>query len=332
MDDGKSSTEEEKTMFRLKHIHTGGKTFHACIALIAVLFVLPVVFPSPACGQGIRQKTFASPEDALKGLAAAVQAGNKKGMMEILGPESEPLVSSGDEVRDSEEREWFIKAYQDRADLVPEKENRVAVLLGKDSWPFPIPIVKKGDGWAFDTKEGKEELLNRRIGQNELDAIETCLAFVEAQRDYAETDRQRDGIIQYARKIVSTPGKRDGLYWKPEEGEMPSPLGPLAAKAAEEGYGTVTDKSSPYHGYYYKILQGQGKSAAGGAYSYVINGHMVAGFAFAAWPAEYGESGVMTFIVNANGIVYEKDLGPKTGQLAKAMKLYNPDKTWKRAK
>ena len=183
----------------------------------------------------------------------------------------------------------------------------------------------------FDTKAGREEVLNRRIGRNELNAIQVCRAYVEAQREYASTDRERDGIIQYAQKLWSDPYRRNGLYWEVAEGEVPSPMGPDVAQAAEKGYTKKGDKRLPYHGYYYKILKGQGKSAPGGAYQYVINGHMVAGFALVAWPAEYGVSGVVTFVVNQNGMVYEKDLGPKTEALAKAMTLYNPDRTWKRA-
>ena len=183
----------------------------------------------------------------------------------------------------------------------------------------------------FDTKAGREEVLNRRIGRNELSAIQVCLGYVEAQREYASTDREQDGIIQYAQKFASDTYRRNGLYWEPAEGEIPSPLGPFAAKAAAEGYRRAADKPTPYHGYYYKILKGQGKSAPGGAISYVINGHMVAGFALVAWPAEYGVSGVMTFIVNQNGTVYQKDLGPKTEGIVKAMTLYNPDRTWRRA-
>ena len=318
-------------MFRLNNIHAGKKSIQVYFALFMALFFLSVALPSPAWAQAEKQRGFASPEEALKTLVETVRGNDAKGMMDILGPESEPLFSSGDEVRDGKEREWFVKAYQDRTDLVREKENRVSAVLGNDAWPFPILIVKIGEEWVFDTRQGKEEILNRRVGRNELSAIETCLAFVEAQREYAGTDRERDGIIKYARKFMSTAGKRDGLYWEPREGEVPSPLGLLAARATAEGY-RLTGTRSPYHGYYYKILQGQGKSAPGGAYSYVINGHMVAGFAFAAWPAEYGESGVMTFIVNANGIVYEKDLGPKTEQIVRELKHYNPDGTWKRAK
>jgi hypothetical protein len=250
--------------------------------------------------------------------------------MAILGPEGEDILSSGDQVADKADLERFLKRYQERVDLVRDRD-RVSVILGNDYFPFAIPIVKKGEGWVFDTKTGKEEVLNRRIGRNELAAIEVCLAYVEAQREYASTDRERDGIIQYAQKIVSDAGRRNGLYWEVAEGEIPSPLGPFAAKAATEGYRKKDEKPVPYHGYYYKILKGQGMSAPGGAYNYVINGHMVAGFALVAWPAEYNVSGVMTFVVNQNGNVYQKDLGPKTGELAKTMTLYNPDRTWKRA-
>jgi hypothetical protein len=224
-----------------------------------------------------------------------------------------------------------VKAYQEKVDFVKEKEDRVSVIMGNDNWPFSIPMMKTAEGWKFDTKAGREEVLNRRVGRNELDAIKVCRAYVEAQREYAITDRERDGIIQYAQKIASDSGRRNGLYWHAGEGEVPSPLGPLAAKAAAEGYRRAADKPTPLHGYYYKILKGQGMNAPGGAYQYVINGHMVAGFALVAWPAEYGVSGVMTFIVNQNGIVYQKDLGPKTDGIAKAMTLYNPDRTWSRA-
>ena len=185
----------------------------------------------------------------------------------------------------------------------------------------------------FDTKAGREEVLNRRIGRNELNAIQVCRAYVEAQREYASTDRELDGIIQYAQKLWSDPYRRNGLYWEVKEDEMPSPMGPLVAQAAEKGYTGKGDRPTPtpYYGYYYRILKGQGKNAPGGAYQYVINGHMVAGFALVAWPAQYGVSGIMTFVVNWNGMVYEKDLGPKTEATAKAMTLYNPDRTWKRA-
>jgi len=279
----------------------------------------------------MKQKAFGAPEEAMKALADAAQAGDLKGMIAILGPEGEDIISSGDAVADKNTLAQFVKAYQETVYFVKEKGDRVSVIMGNDYWPFPIPIVKKGEGWVFDTKEGREEVLNRRLGRNELNAIQACSAYVDAQREYASTDRERDGIIQYAQKVWSDPYRRNGLYWEATEGEVPSPLGPLAAEAAAEGYRRAADKPKPFHGYYYKILKGQGKSAPGGAYQYVINGHMVAGFALVAWPAEYNVSGVMTFIVNQNGTVYQKDLGPKTAEIAKTMTLYNPDRTWKRA-
>ena len=285
----------------------------------------------PVSAQEGKQKAFGSPEEAVKALAEAVQAGDMKGMMAILGPDGEGIISSGDEVADKNTRERFVKVYQEKVDFVKEREGRVSVIMGNDHWPFPIPIVKKGEGWVFDTKAGREEVLNRRIGRNELNAIRVCQGYVEAQREYAGTDRERDGIIQYAQKIWSDPERRNGLYWEAGDGEMPSPMGPYVAEAAEKGYAKKGDKRAPYHGYFYKILKAQGANAPGGAYQYVINGHMVAGFALVAWPAEYGVSGVMTFVVNQNGMVYEKDLGPKTEASAKAMTLYNPDRTWRRA-
>jgi hypothetical protein len=285
----------------------------------------------PVSAQEGKQKAFGSPEDAMKALAETAQARDTKGMMAILGPEGEDIISSGDEVADKNALEQFVKVYQEKIDFVKEKEDRVSIIVGNDHWPFPIPIVKKGDGWVFDTKAGKEEVLNRRVGRNELNAIQVCLAYVEAQREYASTDRERNGIIQYAQKVVSDPYRRNGLYWEAAEGEIASPLGPFFAQAAEKGYAKKGDKPIPYRGYYFKILKGQGPNAPGGPHSYVINGHMVAGFALVAWPAEYVVSGVMTFIVNQNGTVYQKDLGLKTAELAKAMTLYNPDRTWKRA-
>ena len=300
-------------MFRFNHMTRGSCAWCYASAVIVAVSVAVAVFVLPISAQEVKQKAFGSPEEAMKALVEAVQAGDTKGMMAILGPEGEDIISSGDEVADKNARERFVKAYQEKVDFVKEKEDRVSVIIGNDHWPFPIPIVKKGEGWVFDTKAGREEVLNRRIGRNELNAIQVCRAYVEAQREYASTDRERDGIIQYAQKVWSDPYRRNGLYWEVGEGEMPSPLGPFVAQAAEKGYTKKGDKPIPYHGYYYKILKGQGKSAPGGAYQYVINGHMVAGFALVAWPAEYGVSGVMTFIVNQNGTVYQKDLGPKTG-------------------
>jgi hypothetical protein len=285
----------------------------------------------PVSAQEVKQKAFESPEEAMKALADAVRAGDMKAMLAILGPEGEDIVSSGDPVADKNTGEVFVKVYQERVDVVKEKEDRASIIIGNDNWPFPIPIMKKTEGWVFDTKAGREEVINRRVGRNELNAIQVCQAYVDAQREYASTDRERDGIIQYAQKVLSDPYRRNGLYWEVSEWEKPSPLGWLIAQAAAEGYTKKGDKPIPYFGYYYKILKGQGPNAPGGAFNYTINGHMVAGFGLVAWPAEYDVSGVMTFIVNQNGTVYQKDLGPKTETIAKAMTFYNPDRTWKRA-
>jgi hypothetical protein len=303
---------------------------HYTLAIVVAVSITVVTLILPISAQERKQRGFGSPEDAMKALAEAAQAGDTKGMMAILGPEGEDIISSGDEVADKNTLEQFVKAYQEKVDFVKEKEDRVSIIIGNDNWPFPIPIVKKGAGWVFDTKAGREEVLNRRVGRNELNAVQVCLAYVEAQREYASTDQERDGIIQYAQKVWSDSYRHNGLYWETAEGELPSPIGPFVAHATSKGY-TKGDKPIPYHGYYFKILTGQGPNAPGGAYKYVINGHMVAGFALMAWPAEYGVSGVMTFIVNQNGTVYQKDLGLKTGELAKVMTLYNPDRTWRRA-
>jgi hypothetical protein len=314
-------------MFRFNHMTIRSCAWCYASAVIVAVSVAVVVLISPISAQEVKQKVFGSPEEALKALAETAQAGDTKGMMAILGPEGEDIISSGDEVADKNAQEQFVKAYQERVDFVKEQEDRVSIIIGNDYWPFPIPVVKKGEGWVFDTKAGGEEVLNRRVGRNELNTIQVCLAYVEAQREYAITDRERDGIIQYAQKVWSDPGRHNGLYWEAAEGEIPSPFGPSVAQAAEKGYTKKTDKPIPYHGYYFKILKGQGPNAPGGAYSYVINGHMVAGFALVAWPAEYGVSGVMTFVVNQNGNMVEKNLGPKTEEIVKVMTRYNPDQT-----
>jgi hypothetical protein len=234
-------------------------------------------------------------------------------------------------VDDRERGEEFVRLYDDANRLEPAGDRKLIIHVGKNDWPFPIPIVKVGESWRFDTKQGKEEILHRRIGENELDTIQTCLAIVDAQREYAAIDRDGDGLLEYAQKFESTKGKTDGLYWAVKPGEKSSPLGPLVAKARGEGY-TKGEKPAPYNGYFYRILTAQGKSAGGGAYSYLVKGKMVGGFAVVAYPATYAVSGVKTFIVNHEGVVYEKDLGPKTVKLAKSMKTYNPDKTWEKVK
>jgi hypothetical protein len=278
------------------------------------------------------QKRFQSPEEATKALFDAAKAGDTKELLVIFGPAGKEIISSGDEVADKAARERFVNAYETMNKLEKETDKKVTLIVGNHDWPYPVPIVKKGETWIFDTMAGKEELLNRRIGRNELNTIQTCLAIVDAQREYALKDRDSDKLLEYAQKFRSTEGKKDGLYWPAKEGEPQSPLGDLAAKAVKEGYtpGKPGQGPQPYHGYYFRILKAQGKNAPGGAYDYVVKGNMIGGFALVAYPAEYGASGVMTFIVNHDGVVYQKDLGNETGKIASAMTKFDPDKTWKK--
>lgn len=279
------------------------------------------------------QKSFASPEEAVQALAEAVKAGDMEVLAAILGPEGRPLLASGDAVADTQERERFVRAYEQSHKLERPTETKAVVVIGQDEWPLPIPVVKEGDTWRFDTTVGKEEILNRRIGRNELNTMQVCLAYVDAQREYARVAREGDGRLTYAMKFPSDEGKKNGLYWPTKEGEGLSPLGVLVANARAEGYSRETSggKPTPYHGYVYRILTAQGPDAPGGAHDYIVNGKMIGGFALAAYPAQYGVSGVMTFLVNHQGVIYEKDLGPDTEHLAHAMQTYNPDQTWKQA-
>jgi hypothetical protein len=265
----------------------------------------------------------------VEALIKALRDGSEKELLAIFGPGSETLISSGDKVDDRERRVDFVRRFGEANRLEPAGDKKLIVHVGKNDWPFPIPIVKTGGSWRFDTSQGKEEILNRRIGENELDVIQTCLAIVDAQREYASLDRDGDGLLEYAQKFHSTKGKTDGLYWEVKPGEKPSPLGPLVAKAQGEGY-TPGEKPAPYNGYFFRILTAQGKSARGGAYSYLVKGKMVGGFAVVAYPATYAVSGVKTFVVNHDGVVYQKDLGPKTTRLAKTLKSYDPDRTWEK--
>jgi hypothetical protein len=277
-----------------------------------------------------KQKTFATPEQAVDSLVSAARAGRTRDLLKILGSNTKKVLSSGDAVADAQARKKFIAEYEEANKLEPDGESRVVLAVGKDDWPFPFPIVKDGERWRFDSAAGAEEIIDRRIGANELNAIEVCKAYVDAQREYAEKDRNHDGYVEYAQKFLSSPGQQDGLYWPTDPGEEESPIGPLVVSAQAEGYGAEGKEGPrPYHGYYYRILKGQGSAAKGGAYDYVINGHMMGGFALVAFPAQYGVSGVMTFIVNHDDIVYQKDLGPDTAKTAEAMTLYDPDPSWK---
>jgi hypothetical protein len=281
-----------------------------------------------------KQKSFKSPEEAVKALSDAVKGNDTKELLTIFGPEGKELVSSGDKVADETGREHFIKAYEEMNKLVNENDTKVILHIGNGDWPFPIPVVKRGEYWFFDTMAGREEILNRRIGRNELNAIQVCLAYVDAQREYILKDRDENKLLEYARRFVSRKGQKNGLYWETKEGEEQSPLGSLIAKAAGEGYigRRPFGRRSPYHGYYYKILKSQGKNAAGGEYDYIVEGKMTGGFALVAYPAEYGNLGIMTFIVNQDGVVYEKDLGKDTEKIARAMKKFDPEDTWKKVK
>lgn len=280
----------------------------------------------------VPQKTFASAEDAVKAATVAARSNNDKELLAIFGPQAKELLFSGDAVADKQRRAQFIAAYDEKNRLSREGENTI-LIVGKQDWPFPIPIVKKGQSWIFDTEKGKQEILNRRIGENELFTIQAMLAVVDAQCEYALKDRNRSGLLEYATKFISDPGKKNGLYWNTKAGEEPSPLGPIMTRMTSEGYQAKTSATPiPYHGYYYRILTAQGKGAPGGAYSYLVKGKMIGGFAVVAYPAEYGNSGVMTFIVNHDGKVFQKNLGANTAAIAKNMKEYNPDKTWQEVK
>jgi hypothetical protein len=277
-------------------------------------------------------KMFATPEAAVEALEAAITTKDVEAFRVIFGPAAEEL-QNPDRIQATNELCVFSAALQQSKHIAKESDTRCVLEVGKEAWPFPVPLVKKDNAWFFDTEAGKDEMLSRRIGRNELSTLSAVRAYVEAQRDYAAKDRDNDSVLEYAQKFISTPGTKDGLYWPPElDGEL-SPLGPLVAQAAAEGY---TDQkkakgeaSAPFHGYLFKILFQQGKAAPGGKHDYVINDNMIAGFALVAWPASYGDSGIMTFIVNQQGRVYQKDLGPDTAKAVSKMKAYDPDKTWK---
>jgi hypothetical protein len=298
-------------------------------ALSLLLTSLLLVLPGRLLAAG--EKQFSSPQTAVEALKTAVEAKDTNALHEIFGPAAHGLVAD-DVVQAAEERELFVNRLKEKVNLVSVSDSNQVLQLGADAWPFPIPLVKQDGQWLFDTEAGKEEVLNRRIGGNELGAIHVCRAYVQAQREYAGADHNGDEVLEYAQHLRSTPGSHDGLYWPMRTGDELSPLGPLVAQARIEGYRQktkiFTDEQSPYHGYYFKILTRQGKHAAGGKYNYIINGHMIAGFALVAWPAEWGNTGMMTFIVNQQGKIYQKNLGAKTSSVANAITAYDPDNTW----
>jgi hypothetical protein len=302
-------------MFQPLRFHRASAATVACIMMLAL---------SISIAQA--QQAYPSPEDATAALAAAVKTGTRSAILKVLGNGAEDIVDSGDDVADAETRQRFLSAY-DAKHSIKADGNKATLILGADDFPFPIPLANNKSGWEFDAAAGRLEILYRRIGRNELDAIQTCLAFVDAQNEYAEKDRTGDGAGVYAQRIVSNPGKKDGLFWRDDRD--PSPLGELAAQASAEGY-KVGEQAAPYHGYYFRILKGQGSDAPGGAFDYVVKGKMIGGFALIAYPAEYGNSGVMTFMINHAGTVYQKDLGKRTDSIAKRITLFDPDQTWKK--
>jgi hypothetical protein len=295
------------------------------LAVVAVL--LAVCFPTRSMAQQPGQKTFSSPEDASNALVTAAQGNDEKAMLDILGPDGKQIVSSGDETEDAQSRANFAQKYQEMHRLVKEPDGTTTLYIGAENWPTPIPLVNKGNLWYFETEAGKKEILYRRIGRNEMSTIAVCRELVAAQKEYYAMQHN-----EYAQNIFSDEGQHNGLYWKAAEGEPQSPIGPLVARAVAKGYPrSLEGAPTPYLGYYYLILTRQGKNGPGGAKSYLVNGKMTEGFAFVAYPAEYRSSGVMTFVVNQDGVVYEKDLGKKTDALAKAMKEYNPNSSWQKA-
>ncbi len=295
--------------------------------MVALVLCLSACFSIGAQAQQSGQKKFSSAEEAANALVTATESDDEKAMLEILGPEGRQIVSSGDDGDDSQSRANFVQKYREMHRLVNEADGTTTLFIGAENWPTPIPLLKKDGAWYFDTEAGKREILYRRIGRNELSAIRVCQELVAAQKEFhaAEND-------QYAMKIFSDEGKRDGLYWKTGMGEAESPIGPLVASAVADEYVKRADGSpTPYRGYYFRILTRQGKNAPGGAKNYVVNGKMTEGFAFVAYPAEYRSSGVMTFVVDQDSVVYEKDLGVKTDAVAKTMKEYNPGNGWQKA-
>jgi len=319
--------------------------FAGCCVLIALMFTANPSFGATRTPQDSQQATYSSPDDALQALVSAAKDRDRSALPKLFGPDYTQLLS-GDQVEDDKDLSDFATAVEESAKLQKDSDTKYTVIVGNDNWPSPIPIVQKDGKWMFDTKAGLEEVLNRRIGENELSAIQTCRAYAIAQWEYyTEGDWDHDGVAEYAQRFISTSGKHDGLFWETAEDEKPSPLGKLVAQARAEGYepeakaaagGTksaaaesATLQHESYHGYHFKILVSQGPHAPGGKYGYIINGNMIAGYALVAYPDAWGKSGVMTFIINQQGRVYEKNLGANSAKIAAAMTSYDPDPSWK---
>jgi len=311
---------------KMTHLSNNARRYLAIVGALVLC-----VFCSQGLAQTEGQTTFASAQKAVDALISAVRDRDDAKLQAILGAGTEGIISSGDDVADKAAGQKFVASYAVKHALVKSGVDELTLLTGKDDWPLPIPLVRAQGKWYFDGAAGKEEILYRRIGHNELDALKACKGVVAAQKDYATEGHDGEPPGSYAPRLLSEAGKRNGLYWEVQEGEEPSPAGPFLARASAEGYDTSGQKT-PYHGYYYRMMKAQGSSAAGGAKSYIVNGRMTEGFALLAYPADYRSSGVMTFIVNQDGKIYQKDLGEKTEELASQISEYNPDKTWQLVK
>ncbi|MFY9692537.1 MAG: DUF2950 domain-containing protein [Xanthobacteraceae bacterium] len=309
----------------LPRVRCRGRTVIGTLTLLSAAII---IFSMATAA--LAQQDYKTPQDAVDALVATARSGDQKAALTVLGHGGEDIISSGDKVSDDAVRARFVTSYDAKHAITMEGDSKAILVIGDNDYPFPIPIAHNKNGtWSFDTEAGRHEILYRRIGHNELDAIQTCLAYVDAQNEYASKDRTGAGANVYAQRFVSASGKKDGLYWPTVQGEEQSPLGELFAAASRQGY-RAGEGRSPYHGYYYKILTKQGPAANGGAADYVVNGNMIGGFALVAYPAQYRNSGVMTFIVNYAGTVFQKDLGHDTTDIAGDMTSFNPDQTWKK--
>jgi len=297
------------------------------LRLLAALTVVCGSVAVTALGPAVAQQSFKTPDAAADALANAARASDRAALLAVLGKDGAEIASSGDPVADADIRKKFVEAYDAKHGIKMDGETKATLVIGTEDFPLPIPLVRQADAWQFDTAAGRQEVLARRIGRNELAAIQSCLAYMDAQNEYADKDRTGAGTGVYAQRIVSEPGKKNGLYWPSSASGDESPLGELVAEATQQGY-RVGEGRAPFHGYYFKILTRQGPAAPGGAVDYVVKGKMIGGFALVAYPAEYRNSVVMTFIVNHNGTVFQKDLGPHTAELAERMTAFDPDSSW----
>ena len=299
-------------------------------ATLLPVFLLAALLTAAVRAAPAPQQTFASPDDAAGALVQAVKARDRAATYAVLGNVAD-WISSGDAVADRAAAEQFVADYETKHAIARDGD-KATLTIGNDDFPFAFPLVKSGDAWHFDSAAGKDELLNRRVGGNELDAVRVLQAIADAEQDYASEPRKSDGVAQYATKFASSPGKRDGLYWPTKASDPPSPLGALLADAAGEGYKKGEKSPTPYHGYLYRMLKGQGRNAESGAFDYVLQGREIAGFAVVAYPAKYGNSGIMTFIINQDRKVYQADLGPNTRETASRMPRFDPGPGWTEVK